>query len=156
VREPTGTLGVKRIWYDGQPLELLPEREIDSLNLNATPRAIGRPTNFYEWGSSFYLYPTPDTNGLTIEQRNFSVPTAIASGDTIPVPIQFHPRLVNGVAYYMILKETDDPRIPTFGERWFSVDIPWCVDEWARTKQTAKNARVRTEETLLTNQTGVI
>ena len=154
--KPTNAIDIKRVVYDGTPLELVPEREIDALNLNGTSAATGRPTHYYLWGSSYYLYPTPDTSSLTISLRYISGPGTIVSGSNIPIPLQFHSRLVNGVAYYMLLKETDDPRIPIFERRWFQVDLPWCVDEWARTKHAGKAPRVRLEETLLTNDTGMI
>jgi hypothetical protein len=153
--KPTSAIDLKYVEYDGQPLELTTKREIYALNLNGTAAPLGRPTHYYLWGSSYYLYPTPD-EALTITLFYTSGPGAITSGSTIPVPLQFQSRLVNGVAYYMLLKETDDPRIPVFEKRWFDVDIPWCVDEWIRLKNAGKAPRVRLEETLLTTDTGMV
>lgn len=153
--KPTGCIEIKQITYDNQKLEVMAEREYFSLNLTGTTSAIGRPTHYFLWDDQYFLFPTPDTSALTISIRYTSEPGAITSASTLPVPIQFHPRLVNGVAYYMLLKEVDDPRLPIFQARWMQ-DIQDVVDEWARLKQADKPPRVRVEEVLLTSVTGII
>lgn len=154
---PSGAIEIKRIWYDNQPLELIPEREKDSLQLNATTQPEGRPTHYRVWGANYRLFPTPD-EVKTISLDIVSEPGTVASGTTISsiIPVQFHPRLVNGMVYYMVMKEADDPRITVFENRWLNIDIPWCVAEWRRRKHAGKFPRVRVEETLQTTQTGIV
>jgi hypothetical protein len=156
---PTGTIAIRQIAFNNYKLELLPERMWFSLNLNGTTALTGTPTHYFIWGSQYFLFPTPDTGALTISVRCVSEPAAagaFTSASTLPVPTQFHPRLVNGTAYYMLLKEVADPRIPVFEDRWLNRDIPACIDEWQRMKHADKMPRVLIEEELRTNQTGVV
>lgn len=152
---PDTAIELKQVVFDGRKLEVMPERQYFSMNLNTATAAVGTPTHYFLWGSSYILYPTPDTSSLTIQIRYTSNPGVITTGSTIPVPSQFHPRLVNGVCYYMLLKETDDPRIPVYEARWMR-DLQDSVDEWRRRKHADKYPLVRTEETLLTNDTGIV
>lgn len=156
---PTGCIGLKQVVYNNYKLELMPERMWFSLNLNGTTALQGTPTHYFLFGSQYFLFPTPDTSALTISLRCISEPSAngtFTSSSTIPVPTQFHPRLVNGTAYYMLLKEVKDPRIPLFRDRWLNQDIPACIDEWKRMRHIDKMPRVLIEEELRTNQTGVV
>ena len=155
--KPTGTIEIKRIKYDGQKLELIPEREFFAMNLAGTASPQGRPRSYFMWGSTYTLYPTPD-EVKTISLQIVGAPTSVDSGTDISaiIPSQFHMRLVNGVVYYMNMKEAEDPRLPVFENRWLNVDLPSIVDEWRRSKHADKMPRVRTEETLLTNETGIV
>ncbi len=153
---PTDAIEIKQVTYDGQKLEVMDQRQYFSLNLAGTSSPVGRPTHYMIWGETVTLFPTPDTSALTIKFWFVSNPGTIAVASTVPVPEQFHPRLVNGVAYYMLLKETDDPRIPVFENRWFNVDLPWCEHEWKMRKYADKFPKVKLEENVLTNDTGVV
>lgn len=156
---PTGCIAIKQLVYDNSKLELMPERMWFSLNLNGTTALTGTPTHYFLFGSQYFLFPTPDTSSLTISIRCISEPSAngaFNSSSTIPVPTQFHPRLVNGTAYYMLLKETKDPRIAIFQDRWLNQDIPACISEWTMAAHRDKMPRVLIEEELRTNQTGVV
>lgn len=152
--KPSTAIEIKQITYDSQKLELLPEREYFSLNLNGQTATVGRPQWYYLWGDNYVLYPTPD-EALTIAIKYVAEPAAVTSGSTIEIPSQFHQRLVNGVCYYMLLKDVDDPRTPIFEARWIR-DVQDCVDEWSRSKHADKMPRVRLEETLLTTDTGIV
>lgn len=153
--KPTNAIEIKQITYDSQKLELLPEREYFSLNLNGQTATVGRPQWYYLWGDNYILYPTPDQSSLSISIRSVNEPAAVTSGSTLEIPSQFHNRLVNGVCYYMLLKDVDDPRTPIFEARWIR-DVQDCVDEWSRSKHADKMPRVRLEETLLTTDTGIV
>lgn len=154
--KPDSTIEIKQIVYDGQKLELMPERQFFSLNLNGSTATTGTPQWYFVWGDSYVLYPTPDTSSLVISLRCVSGPTALTTSSTsLDIPDQFHNRLVNGTAYYMLLKDVDDPRIPVFEARWLK-DVQDCVDEWTRSKHADKFARVQLEENLITTDTGIV
>lgn len=150
---PTDAIEIKQITYDNQKLEAMSQRQYFALNLSGTTSPIGRPTHYIVWGSTYTLFPTPDT-AYTIKLWTISNPGTITSTSTIPVPSEFHGRLVNGVAYYMLLKEVDDPRIPVFEARW-QRDIIDTTDEWKRRRYADKMPRVQTEENLVTTDTGI-
>lgn len=150
---PTDAIEIKQITYDNQKLEAMTQRQYFALNLSGTTSPIGRPTHYIVWGSTYTLFPTPDT-AYTIKLWTINNPGSITSTSTIPIPAEFHGRLVNGVAYYMLLKEVDDPRIPVFEARW-QRDIIDTTDEWKRRRYADKMPRVQTEENLVTTDTGI-
>ncbi len=155
--QPTGTIEIKQVTYDNQKLERMDQREYFAQNLTGTTAIQGRPTHYMLWGNTVSLFPTPDE----VKVLKFwftSEPEAVSSGTDLAAicPVQFHPRLTNGVAYYMILKETADPRIPVFENRWLNRDIPDCVDEFRRKKHSDKLPHVRLEETSVTQDTGIV
>lgn len=150
---PDGAIEIKQLSYDNQKLAVMSQAEYFAMNLSSQVSPQGRPTHYMIWGSTYTLYPTPDA-ALTISLLTVQGPGAITSTSTIPVPAQFHPRLVNGVAYYMLLKEVEDPRIPVLEARWLR-DIQDTTDEWKRRKYADRLPRVQLEETSATTDTGI-
>lgn len=153
--KPSTAMAIKQITYDSLKLEVMSERQYFSLNLNGTTASTGTPQWYYLWGDNYILYPTPDTSALTISIRYVAEPAALTAASTLEIPSQFHHRLVNGVCYYMLLKDVDDPRIPVFEARWMR-DVQDCVDEWRRAKHADKFPRVQLEENLVTTDTGIV
>lgn len=155
--KPSGCIEIRQMTYDNQKLERMDQREFFAQNLTGTTAIQGRPTHYILWGNTVTLFPTPD-EAKTLKIWFTSEPVTVTSGTDISTicPPQFHPRLVNGVVYYMVLKETEDPRIPIFENRWLNRDIPDCIDEFRRLKHADKNPRVRLEETSVTQDTGIV
>jgi hypothetical protein len=154
--KPSNCIEIKQITYDSQKIEVMPERQFFALNLSGQTATTGTPCWYYLWGDDYVLYPTPSTSALSISVKFVAAPAAITSGSQVlEIPVQFHHRLVNGVAYYMLLKDVDDPRTPIFEARWLK-DVEDCVDEWRRSKNADKFGRVQLEETLVTSDSGIV
>lgn len=156
--KPAGVIEIKQITYEGRKLELIPEKYYFSLQLNATGIApVGTPTHYYVWDGTYNLYPTPSVSAVAIVLRTIDEPAALSSpySTALDIPTWMHPRLVNGTALYMLLKETDDPRTNLYVNRW-EQDLQIAAGEWKRMKNSDKLPRVRLEEEAPTSSIGVV
>lgn len=144
-------IDIKHLTYSSRPLELITEEQYDAMLLNMGTAPSGTPTHFFVWDETVVLYPTPDAVA-TLSARVVELPARPADpyATALTIPARFHQRLVDGTAYYMLLKETDDPRTPIFEARWERA-LARTTGEWTRSKNSSRFGRVLLEETSVIN-----
>lgn len=142
--QPTNSISIKRIEYDGAKLERITFREDDTItNLKSTITATGTPIYYYEWSGLIYLRPTPDAV-KTIKIFSYDMPQAVSSSTTLEVPVQFHRDLVNYVVKEMALKDQNYNSADRYQAMWDKALVK--VKTWTRRRkrgdefQTVKNA----------------
>jgi hypothetical protein len=94
------------IFYKGVPLQSVSFEQAQNTileNLDASTVKSAQPTNWYEWGDSIFLYPTPSGSGDTINLYVTLRPVQITSlNDTLNIPDTYYNPLlqyVMGQAY---------------------------------------------------------
>jgi len=142
--QPTNSISIKRIEYDGQKLERITFREDDTItNLQSDTTATGTPIYYYEWNSLIYLRPIPDS-ALELKIYSYDMPQAVESTTNLEVPVQFHRDLVNYVVKEMALKDQNTAIADRYQAMWDRALVK--VKAWTRKRkrgdefQVVKNA----------------
>lgn len=98
---PGDILRVQALLFNGLPLRQLSSQEAEEYILDEDPNstAAGSGIIWYEWGGTFTIYPTPDTdsaNGLTIQY--IRKPAIVdAATDLLSIPDTYYNRLIEYV-----------------------------------------------------------
>lgn len=104
---------INRVTYDGEPLALMTEEEIDRLMISTTPD--GTPVGYYTSGELLKFFPTPvsgDTTTVTISYSK--LPTAVtAVGNTVSMPDTWRTELIDFVVM----------RLHEKNENWRAVEL---------------------------------
>lgn len=153
--KPSTTIETRAVYYDGRKLEVIDERQFDSLKTTFDTPPTGIPQNYFLWGDTYTLFPTPAEDGKAILIRSIDEPSVPTATSLIELPSWMHWKLVDGVAFYMISKEAGDPRINDFRAIW-EANLDWAEHEVVRRKRADKFTRVKREEDLLQNPTGIL
>lgn len=113
-------LTIEALFYDGAPLKYLSFNDFNEtiLNQQYSPTETGRPTIFYEWGDTLYIWPVPDTAeaGKILQLYYIKHPANISVvGDLLSIPDIYFDTLVN----YVLAKayEMDDNLIASMFKR---------------------------------------
>jgi hypothetical protein len=95
---PTNAIVLKRLTYEGTKLAPITLRQGDA------DTATGAPTSYFEWGSSFYLRPTPDAVG-TLKIFTVDKPQTVSVGSVLDVPDRYHYAIADYVGWRIALKD---------------------------------------------------
>jgi len=116
--KPTRAAQVKRITYDGQKLQKIDFRQLDSIDYNPSSTTTGTPLYYAVFDETIFLHPVPDTSALTITIQTIDFPAQPTVNSTLEIPAQYHLKLAIGVAYLMSLKELGHPNVTRFQAMW--------------------------------------
>lgn len=117
--KPSRSLSVKRITYNGVKLAPSTMREDDALTFsNQTTTAQGSPTYYYEWGSSFFLRPVPDSSSGTLKIYSFDKPQTVTSTSTLDLPDTYHDGLPDYILWRMALKDKNPKLAAEYKVNW--------------------------------------
>lgn len=142
---PSGILEVRRIEVDGQRLDKISLDEDDNITLfdaNATDQ--GRPIYYYDWGSTIYLRPVPDTSSLQIRVYGYREPALVTSASqSLEVPAIHHMRIVDKVVGEMMAK--DGQVNNRYLDKWENIHLPF-MRAWVRKRKTGDRFNVVKDE----------
>ena len=130
--QPTNTIGIKRITYNGQKVEPITFRQADEMSLsNAVVTAAGTPSGYVIFDETIYFYPTPSDSTSTIKILAYVEPQAVTSTSVLEIPTQFHMDLVDKVVSEMYAKDEN-----------FDM-AQWFDGKWEKAKLRAKNWKAK-------------
>jgi len=152
---PTRAFRLKRVEYNGQKLDVIDFRGLDSVYLNTTTAVTGTPQYYYEFDDVIGLYPTPDTASVTIKIYSYDYPSFPSTTSTLEVPVQYHRALVMGVRALMSPKELGHPNTGFYRDEWENALLEIKRQE-RRRKRGDKFRRVLREEDLPNTQLGYL
>lgn len=93
-------LQIQTIHYRGRPLDHRSFQNAEEHILSNDPdrTQTGTPTMWYSWGTTLFLWPTPDSSGDDLKLYYLSRPENIATiGDQLSLPDQYFDRIVEFV-----------------------------------------------------------
>jgi hypothetical protein len=152
---PTRAFRIKRVEYNGQKIDVVDFRDLDSVSLNSTTTPTGTPQYYYEFDSVVGLYPTPDTAALTIKIYSYDYPSFPSATSTLEIPVQYHRALVMGVRAMMSPKELGHPNTGFYSDEWEKA-VTEVKRQERRRRRGDKFRRVLREEDLPNTQLGYL
>lgn len=137
---PSNCLAVKEVRYKGDKL-LKVDLENDPKNDDNNPT--GRPTTYAVWEKEIILFPTPDTDGDTIQIRTYQAPSQLsAATDPLNVPDEYQIGIADKVIAEMAIKDQNIALAREYMSKWMM-----CVDKarqnQRRQKRSDKQARTK-------------
>jgi hypothetical protein len=153
--KPTRAVRTKRVEYNGQKLDVIDFRGLDSVYLNTTTTVTGTPQYYYAFDNVVGLYPTPDTAGVTIKIYSYDYPSFPSATSTLEIPVQYHRALVMGVRAQMSPKELGHPNTGFYQQEWERLLLQIKRQE-RRRRRGDKFRRVLREEDLPNTQLGYL
>lgn len=153
---PDDAMQIKRVVYDGNKLQKITMRQLDTLEGNETlDQATGRPEYYWIWGDYLYLYPVPNASSDTIEIYSIDRHSAIAATDTsISIPKEWHTRLCNFIIAQIHYKQGDS-RAVEYIRTWEGKDLPFMMLSWRKRKRKDGFYRVQTRKALPETDWGI-
>ncbi len=147
---PTGVLEIKRVEYNGIKLEPIDFREDDVLTLydsNSTTQ--GTPRYYFDWGSTLYLRPLPDTSSVQIRIHYYKEPAAVTTAaQVLEIPALFHMCIVDFVTAEFALKDGNEAVADRYFSRWYDKHLP-AMKAWTRRRRTGDGFKmVKLDEAL--------
>lgn len=145
---PSGTIGIKRVEYDGYKLKPIDQREDDALTLNnSDTTSTGTPQYYFEFAGTLYLRPIPD-DAQTLTLFRFAEPDALTtSSTTLSTPTRCHIHICDFILSVMTMKDGNFDVSDRYQARWEKY-----VERERRTTQKRKRAdgfaTVKDEESL--------
>lgn len=105
---PTNALAIKRVTYNGKPLECIDFRQDDMLTIdNASDTTQGPPEGYVEWEDTLILRPLPD-GAYTLKVYAYCRPQVItSSSSSLEIPTEYHMALVDLLVAYKSKKNKD-------------------------------------------------
>jgi hypothetical protein len=137
---PTNCIGIKEIRYKGTKLVKV-DLENDPKNDDNDPT--GTPTTYAIWEKEIILFPTPDTDGDTIQIRTYQAPAELsASTDALNVPDEYQICIADKVLAEMATKDQNLSLAQAYNTKWIM-----CVEKarqnQKRQKRSDKQARTK-------------
>lgn len=118
---PTNAIKLFRMTFDGEPVEPNDFTDDDSYTGgNENETITGRPYWYQQFGTNFYLRPTPGSAeaGLVIKLYTFDMPSVPTSVGTLDVPVQYHPFLSNYALYAMCSQDQNASMADRYLDKW--------------------------------------
>jgi len=143
-------------WY-GVKLKKFTKVDQDSFDETTRGSSLteGSPTHYYEWGSSVYLYPVPDS-ARTLEFRYIGEPSAVNGGSSaFSIPLMFHEMIVDYGLMFLYAKDQNDGQAQWHQNR-FDLGMLKAKMEWQRRYGRDRHFVVQQEEVLQTLEDGIV
>ncbi len=116
--KPANSIMIKRITYNGYKLQPITMREDDAVSLNnQATLSTGTPQYYFEWGTSVFLRPVPDTIG-TLKIFSYNQPQAVTSNSTLEVPERYHLYIVDFLLGKKATKDRNYEGAALFMAQW--------------------------------------
>lgn len=132
---PTQAIAIKRITYNGRPLQKIKFREDDWLTGgNETTTSTGTPIAYAIYDKTIYLRPVPNA-AYTLKLYTYDTPQEVTSGGTLDIPAEFHLGLANFLLMNMALKDQNFQAAAEWERRW-EAERQRCM-AWSRKRQVA-------------------
>jgi hypothetical protein len=144
---PTGVLEIKRVEVDGVKLKKIDLREDDQLTLlNSNSTEEGNPLYYYDWASTIYLRPIPDTSTQEVKIYFYKEPAVITTPtQVLEVPALFHMSIVDRVVAEMALKDGNSAMADRYFAMWYDRHMPAAM-KWTRKRRTGDGFSVVRDE----------
>jgi hypothetical protein len=137
---PTNCLAVKEVRYRGEKL-LKVDLENDPKNDDNNPTA--RPTSYAVWDKEIILFPTPDTDGDTIQIRTYQAPSQLsAATDPLNVPDEYQIGIADKVIAEMAIKDQNISLGREYMSKWVQY-VDKARQNQRRQKRSDKQARTK-------------
>lgn len=113
---PSNTLAVREVRYDYQWLK--------KVTLKDDPRTTstdieGTPDSYAVWDNTIYLFPTPNTDGKTIQLRCYMAPDMlVAAADPLNVPDEYQIQITDYVLANMAFKDQNIALGAVYQQKW--------------------------------------
>lgn len=137
---PTNVLAIKEIKYDYVPLTkvpLLKDPKTDSTD------PTGKPYMYGLWENQIILYPTPDTDGETIQIRVYKYPSDIATNLTaIEVPDEYIDDLIDFCLAHIALKDQNLNLYQIYIAQW-RMTVEKAKEDRQKRLRADRSAKVR-------------
>ena len=118
---PETTISIKRLTFDGNKVTPTDFREDDDNEaFNAITTTADQPAFYYQWGSSFFLTPTPKDDGKEIKAYVYKRPQPVTITSTIEVDVIYHLDIVNFVTWKMSLKDENPVAAREYQNMWIT------------------------------------
>jgi hypothetical protein len=115
---PSRAIAIKRITYDGSKLLKISDKIDDLYTLNQQDTtATGTPMYYWEWGTTLYLRPVPDS-ALTLNIYTYDQPDTVTNTSTLDVPSRYHTDIANFVLWRMALKDKNFDVANSYSAIW--------------------------------------
>lgn len=144
---PSGVLEIKRVEVDGVKLKKIDLREDDRLTLlNSNSTEQGDPLYYFDWASTLYLRPIPDTSSLQIKIYYYTEPSIVTSASqALSVPAIFHMSIVDRLVAEMALKDGNTAVADRYFAQWYERHLPAAM-KWTRKRKTGDGFGVVRDE----------
>jgi hypothetical protein len=144
---PTGVLEIKRIEVDGVKLKKIDMREDDRITLlNANSTEQGEPLYYFDWGSTIYFRPIPDTSSVEIKIYYYKEPARVTdAAQVLEIPALFHMSIVDRVVAEMALKDGNQAMADRYFAIWYDRHLPSAM-KWTRKRKTGDGFSVVRDE----------
>lgn len=150
---PTNTIAIKRVTYDGKPMEPITFQEDDSFTVgNSATTATGVSIWYTEWEDTLALRPIP-SEAVTLKIYSYNEPQPLVGMAALETPSLFHGHIVNFVVAEMYAKDENFASAQYYRNLW--EDGKKKAIKWfQRKKRTNKFATVKDEDTLIIRPVG--
>jgi hypothetical protein len=137
---PTNCIAIKEIRYRGEKL-LKVDLENDPKNDDNDPS--GTPGSYAIWEKEIILFPTPDTDGDTIQIRTYQAPSELTdSTDALNVPDEYQICVADKVLAEMCIKDQNLSLANIYLSKWEAC-VQKARQNQRRQRRSDKQARTK-------------
>jgi hypothetical protein len=143
---PENAIAIKNLKYNGRELDKISQQDYDAMTYAASTAPEGTPRCYYQWASSIFLYPTPDT-AITggIQIFTYDRPEPVTSVSTLDLDTQFHIDVVHYCVAQMFAMDQNAAFADRYQGMWTEGKERMKV--WARKKRRGdKMAQVQRDD----------
>jgi hypothetical protein len=154
---PTNAFAIKKLTYDGEPLEHMSFREDDLLTGgDQDSTTTGDPLGYVTFAQVIYLRPLPDSSTATLKIWSYNHPSGVPTvTSTLDIPDEWHIHLTNFLLREMSAKNKNYEGARYYGALWAKT-VQDAI-EFGKKKQRGSNFRiVQNTDVLPTSILGVV
>jgi hypothetical protein len=154
---PTNAFAIKKLTYDGEPLEHITFRQDDLLTGGQQDStATGDPLAYVEFAQVIYLRPIPNSSTATLKIWSYNHPSGVPTAtSTLDLPDEWHIHTTNFILREMCAKNKNYEGARYYGALWAKTVLD--AVEFGRKKKRGDNfGIVQNTDVLPTSILGVV